>query len=46
MNVEQTKRNSVKIYYNVQLGELEKIGHKFTEKENFKITNLQDLVKY
>ena len=46
LNVEQTKRNSVKINYNVQLGELEKIGHKFTEKENFKITNLQDLVKY
>ena len=46
LNVEQTKRSSVKINYNVQLGELEKIGHKFTEKENIKITNLQDLVKY
>lgn len=46
MNVEQTKRNSVKINYNVQLGEREKVSHKFTEKENFKITNLQDLVKY
>ena len=46
MNVEQANRNNIKINYNIQLGELEKIGSKFVEKENFKITNLQDLVKY
>lgn len=46
LKVDTTKRNDVKVNYIVKIGEIEKNGGQSTEKENIKITNLQDLLKY
>ena len=46
LSVESTKRKDVKVNYIVKIGEIEKNGGQSTEKENIKITNLQDLSAY